>query len=189
MNTFIQTSNTQRENENKILSSEKQNKLDALAETLKLLTIKDAGYSESDSASANDATSNQASDPKIATHTSDEKKRKSIDTSNRYLQQKLLRNQTLPIITTMIDPRIDDRVAPCGASLDKLATPQTMEVIMDAACSSVQQRSAAQLLCTPRRISRTIRYSTTPGDCYIAVSSPWGNSPFLIGCICVARTR
>ena len=47
MDTFSQTPvtpNTQRENEKTILTSEKQNNLYALAETLKVLTINDSGY-------------------------------------------------------------------------------------------------------------------------------------------------
>ena len=58
-----------------------------------------------------------ASDPKIATHTSDRKKRKVVNTSNGDLQQKLLSSQTIPIITTAIDPQIGDIVATCGAYL------------------------------------------------------------------------
>ena len=41
---FIQTSNTQRENENTILRSEKLDKLDDLVETLNNLKINDAEY-------------------------------------------------------------------------------------------------------------------------------------------------
>ena len=88
--------------------SEVINNLDALAETLKGLTSNDAAYYNSDK---NDAEGDTASDPKVATHTSDVKKRKVTDTSNRNTQQKILINQTLPIITRSIDPRIDDRVA------------------------------------------------------------------------------
>ena len=40
-----------------------------------------------------------------------------------------------------IDPRIDNRVATSGASSHKFATPQTTEVITDAARSSGQQRA------------------------------------------------
>ena len=111
---FSQTSNTQRENSNAILTSEKLDKSDALAEMLKELTINDAGYYASDSANANDAICDPASDPKTVTHTSDGNKRKVTDTSNRDLQQKLLSNRTLPIVTTTMDPRIDNRIATCG---------------------------------------------------------------------------
>ena len=92
--TFSQKFNTQRENANAILKSEKLDKLDELAETLKELTINDTGYYLSDSANANDAKGYPASNQKIVNHTSDGKKRKFTDTSNRILEQKLLSNQT-----------------------------------------------------------------------------------------------
>ena len=47
-------------------------------------------YYESGLVNMNDAKGDPASDPKIATHTSDGKKRKIRDTSNRYLQQNVL---------------------------------------------------------------------------------------------------
>ena len=166
MDTFSQTSNTQRENKNTILTSEKRDKSDTLAETLKGLTINNAGYYESDSVNANGAKGDPASDPKISNHTSDVNKIKVTDTSNGDLQQKLLSNRTLPIITTTIDPWIDDRVETCAASPHRLATPQTTEVVTDAAGSSTR------VLQTPRRVSRTGREGTNPGDCDIAARSP-----------------
>ena len=111
----------------------------------------------------NNVKDNPASNPKVATHTSDSKKRKVMDTSNRYLQQKLLSNRTLSIIITMIDPRIDDRFATSGASTLKLATPQTTEVIME------KSRSNAQILRNPRHVSQTVRDGTTPGECNVSV--------------------
>ena len=71
VNTFYQTPikpNIQGETENAILTSERINNLDALAETLKGLTINNAENYESDK---NDAKGDPASDPKVATHTSD----------------------------------------------------------------------------------------------------------------------
>ena len=53
-----------------------------LSETLRGLTINDAGYYESKSANANDAKGDPASNPKVDTHTSDRKKIKIVDTSN-----------------------------------------------------------------------------------------------------------
>ena len=97
--------NTQRDNENTILTSKRLNNLDALAKTLKGLKTNDAGYYDSDE---NDAKINPESNPKVVTHTSDGNKRKLSDTSNRNLQQKLLINRTLLIITTPIDPQIDN---------------------------------------------------------------------------------
>ena len=108
-----------------ILESDKLDKSDALEATLKGLTINDDEYYESDSANANDAKGNPASDPKIATHISGRKKRKVIDTINRYLQQKLLSNRTLPIITTTMDPGMGDRAVTCRASPHNFVSPQT----------------------------------------------------------------
>ena len=75
MDNFYQspvTTNTQGENANAIFSSERQNNSDALAETLKGLTlhstINDAGYYNSD---RNDAEGDPKSGPLVATHTSD----------------------------------------------------------------------------------------------------------------------
>ena len=141
------TPNTQGDNENTILTCEKKNNSDALAETLKWLTINDAGYYESDLANKSDAKGDPASDPKVATNTSDRKKRKVTDTSNRYLQQKLLSNQTLLIITTRIHPRIDGRVATCGGTPHALTAPTAKGVITDTACRS------ARVLQNHRRIS------------------------------------
>ena len=56
--TFIQTPvtpNTQGENENAILTSEKLDKLDVLAETLNNLTINNAGYYKSGKSNVNGA--------------------------------------------------------------------------------------------------------------------------------------
>ena len=79
---FSMTPNTQRENENTIFTSENRYKSDALAETLKGLTINYAVYYESDSANTNDAKGDPASYMKVSTHTTDVKKRKVTDTSN-----------------------------------------------------------------------------------------------------------
>ena len=49
------TPNTQGDNENLILTSERLNNPDALAEALKGFTINDAGYYELDSVNQNDA--------------------------------------------------------------------------------------------------------------------------------------
>ena len=83
---------------------------------IKGMTINDTRYYDSESANANDSKVDPARNPKIATQTSDRKKGKVTDTRNGDLQQKLLSNQTLPIIATRIDPRIDNRVATSGAS-------------------------------------------------------------------------
>ena len=180
--TFSQTSNTQRDNENKILTSENLDKSDGLVENLKELTIIYAGYYESDSANANDAKGYPASDPKIYNHTSDRKKRRVTDTSNGYLQQKLLSYRTLPIITMTMDHRIENRVATYGASLHKLLTTETTEVITD------EVRSSARVIRTPRHVRQTDRDGTTTDNCRISISPPRDHSLILIGVIEVPPT-
>ena len=56
-----------------------------------------------------------------------------MDTSNGDPQHKLLSNRTLPIVTTNMDPRIDDMILTCEGNPHLLATPTTKEVITDAA--------------------------------------------------------
>ena len=84
MDTFCHspvTTNTQGENANTIFTSERRITLGIVAETLKVLTlhskIKDSAYYNSDK---DDAESDPKSDPLVATHTSDRKKRKVTDT-------------------------------------------------------------------------------------------------------------
>ena len=173
--TFCQapvTPNTQGENANEILTSERLNNLDALAETLKGLIINEAVYYNSEK---NDAEGDPTSNPKVANHTSDGKKIKVTDTINGNLQQKSLISRTLPIITTTIDPQIPDRVATCGGTPHARTEPTTKEVITDAACSS------ARILRNPGHVSKTVRDATTPRDGNVAVRFPQENGPVLIG--------
>ena len=138
VNNFCQmpvTPNTQGDNENTILTSERLNNSDALAETFKRLTINNAGYYYSDN---NDAKGNPTIDSKVATHTCDRKKRKVTDTSNGILQQKLLINRNFLIITTSIDPQIPDRVATCGGTTHAFTRTTTKGVIQI-------QRAAARM--------------------------------------------
>ena len=167
--TFSQTSNTQKDNANAILKNEKLlDKLDALAEASNFFTINDAGYYESDSENAKNSKGDPVSNLKTVINTSDGKKGKAMDTSNIYLQPKLLSNRTLPIITTTMNPQIDDWIATCSGTPHTTVTPLTKEVITDAACSS------ARVIRSPRHVIRTSRDGTTPGDTLHAVSPPPG---------------
>ena len=153
-----------------ILTSERLNNSDMLAETLKVLTINDAVYYNSEK---NDAEGDPRSNPKVATHTSDKKKRKVVNTTNGNLRQKVLSNRTLPIITTIIDHMITDRVDTCGGTTNAHTMPTTNPVITNAA------RSSARVLRNPRgHISRTEMDGTTPR--YGNVSET-GKGPVLIG--------
>ena len=85
--TFSHTSNTRKENGNVILASEKLDKLDELAETLKYLTINDAEYYVSNLANPNDEKCDPTSNLKTVIHTSDKKKIKVKDTGDRILKK------------------------------------------------------------------------------------------------------
>ena len=172
---FSHTSNTQRDNTNAILTSEKLDKSDDLAETLNYLTINDSEYYISDSVNANNEKGDPASNPKTVTHTSGGNKRKVENTSNETLQQKLLSNRTLPVVTTTMDPRIDNRIATCGGTSHALTTPVTKEVIAGATHGS------ARVNRTPRHVSWMCRDCSTPGDTCMSLRSTRANCTVLIG--------
>ena len=69
VDTFSHASNTQRDHSNAIFTSEKLEKSDELADTLKDLTIKNAKYYVSNSANASGAQGNLTRNPKTVTHT------------------------------------------------------------------------------------------------------------------------
>ena len=87
------TTNTQGNNENVILTIERPNISDALVEIIIGSTINNAEYNELYSAKKNDAKGHPEIDPKVATHTSNRKKREVREISNGYLQHKLLSNR------------------------------------------------------------------------------------------------
>ena len=106
-----------------------------LVETLKGLTINDAGYYKSNK---NGIKGDPAIDPKVAIHTSDGKKRNVTKTGNGNPQQTLLSNRTLLIVTTTIEPHIPERVMTCRGTPQELTTPTMKGVITDAARSSAR---------------------------------------------------
>ena len=116
---FSHASNTQIDNANPIFTSKKLDNLDDLADALKYLTINDAKYYESDKETAIDAQGDPTRDPKIVTHTSN-RNENFMDTSNGNFEQKLLSNQTIPVIILTINPRISQRIYPM------VLVPQTL---------------------------------------------------------------
>ena len=107
-----------------------------LAETLKGLTldstINDSAYYNSDK---DDAERDQKSDPLVATHTSDGKKRKVTDndTTNVNYPPKLLINRTLSIITPSINPRIADGITAGRGTTHVLQEIASKVIVTDAA--------------------------------------------------------
>ena len=83
---FSHTPNTQRENTKAIFTSKKLDKLDDLVDALKYLTINNAKYYASNSATASDTQGDFTRDPKTVTHTSNGKE-KVMDNSNGDFEQ------------------------------------------------------------------------------------------------------
>ena len=135
VDTFFQSHVTQEENVKMILTSERRIYSEIMAETIKGLTINKSGYYNSEK---NDAEGDPKIDPKVENHNSGRNKRKVTDITNRNPPQKLLRNRTLPIISTKIDPQIPYRVATCGGTPHVSVASTLKVVVTDAACSSAR---------------------------------------------------
>ena len=147
MDNFSHTSNTQRDNANAIFTSENLDKSDDLADTLNYLTINNTEYYASNSETVNDAKGDPAINLKVVAHTSDWKG-KVTDTGNRNLQQKLLSNQTLPVVLTM-NPRIDYNIAMIGGGSQTLSMPAMKEVVAGAVHGSDNPITGLQSLHHP----------------------------------------
>ena len=148
--------------------------MEDLEYTLKYLTINDAEYYISNSATENDEKDDPASDPKTVTHTSDGKG-KVMDTRNGKLQQKILSNRILPVVVPKMNPRIDNRIAPIVGASQTISKPATKEVVADAACGG------AWFNWTTGQVSRTGVNKITPGDTGMAVRSKLYPSSVMIG--------
>ena len=130
MDNFCQspvTTSTQGENAKVIFTSERQNILDVLTETLKVLTIDSTiNNSACYNSDEDDAESNPERDPLVANHASDRNKRKvtDTDTTNGNYPQKLLINGILLMIIPPIDPRISDGVSAGRETMYARQTPR-----------------------------------------------------------------
>ena len=125
---FSHASNTQRDNANTILTSEKLDKLYNLEETLKYLTINYDEYYISNSANINDANAILQAIPKqLLTLV---KNRERLQTPATELLKYLLRNRTFSVVLQTMNPRIDYRIVMIGGASHMISTPATEEVIM-----------------------------------------------------------
>ena len=93
-------SNAQRENSNAIFTSEKLDKSDELVDAVKILTINDTRYYESNTATVSDAQVNLTHNSETFTHT-----------CNRNFEQRLLIYQTIPVLTLPMNPGIYKGIA------------------------------------------------------------------------------
>ena len=146
--TFIQppvTTNTQREKTK--VANERRISLGSLTEMLKgfnRLTLQSTiNDSADDHSNKNVAKSDPKSDPLVATHTSDGKKRKvtDTDTTNRNSPHKLLINRLIPDIIPDAIPPVDQTVAEdatgSGETLHAHCMILSKEIVTDAAHSAV----------------------------------------------------
>ena len=152
--------------------------MDALAEALKGLTVdstlNDFAYYNSDK---NDTRGDPKSDPLIATHTSDRKKRNvtDADTTNGNSPQKLLINRSIPNIIPPIDPLFTNGVAADRGTMHAPHTPNSKLIVTYAA------HSGARISWTPGDVIRMSRDGTTTWDGNPSLRPPRLNYPVLIG--------
>ena len=96
----------------------------------------DAKYYESYKANASDTQGDPTSDLETVTHTGNGNE-KVTHASNRNFEQKLLSNQTIPVVIPRMNPRTDQRIAPIVVTPQTLLTTVTKEVVADALSGSV----------------------------------------------------
>ena len=86
-----------------IFTSEKIDKSDNLVDSVKNLTINDAKYYESNTATVSDAQGGLTCNPETVTHTRNGND-KVNHTSNRNFEHKLSSNQTIPVLPSTMNP-------------------------------------------------------------------------------------
>ena len=172
MDNFCQspvTTSTQGENAKVIFTSERQNILDVLTETLKVLTIDSTiNNSACYNSDEDDAESNPERDPLVANHASDRNKRKvtDTDTTNGNSKQKLLISRTLQMIIPPIGPWIADGVT---AVRENMHAHQTIasKVIVTAV-----PHSSARIFQNTADVSHTDTDRMIPQDGNTFINSP-----------------
>ena len=137
-------------------------------------TINDSAYHYSEE---DDTESDSNSDPKVATHTSDGKKRKVTDTetTNRNSPHKSLTDQLIPVVIPLIGQTNTDGVAASGNTLYVVRTIISKEIVTDAA------RSTAHVFRNPADVSWHDTDKTTPRDGNTFIRSTSLNYPVPIG--------
>ena len=134
--TFSHTSNTQRQNSNTIFTSEKLDKSDDLEDALQYLTINDAKYYESNTATAIDAQVDLTCNQETVTHTINGNETVT-HISNGYFERKLLSNRNIPVVVPTMNPRVDQSIMPILVAPQTLLTPAMKEVVTDLASGGV----------------------------------------------------
>ena len=95
------------------------------------MTIHNAEYYESNKATASNAHGDLIRNPEPVTHTSNGNET-FTHTRNRNFA-KILSNQTIPVVVSEMNPRIDQRIVPIVLAPHTLLVTETKEVVADAA--------------------------------------------------------
>ena len=136
------------------------------------MTINEAKYYESNTATASDAHGDLIRNPETVNCTINGNETVN-HTSNDNFEQKILSNRNIPVVIPMMNPRI----VPIVLAPQMILTPATKEVATDAAsCGAWVNR-------TPRQVSRTGVDGSTPGDICHDVRIVEPNSTLLIGIV------
>ena len=77
-------------------------------------------------------------------------------TSNGNFEQKLLSNRTIPVFPPVMNPGVDQGIAPVVLAPQMLLTPATNEVVADAVSGGAQKNMA------PQKVSKTSVAGSTP---------------------------
>ena len=99
------------------------------------MTINDAKYYESNTATESDAHGDLTRILETVTHTINGNKTVN-QTSNRNFEQQLLSNRTNHVVVLMMNPKIEQMIAPIVLAPQMLLAPKTKEVVVDAALGS-----------------------------------------------------
>ena len=103
-----------------------------LVDAVNNLIINDARYYESNTATASDSQDYLTRNPETVTHTRSGNETAN-HTSNTNSEQQSLSNRTISVVVLMMNPKIEQMIAPIVLELQTLPTPATKEVVMDTA--------------------------------------------------------
>ena len=144
-----------------------------MVDALNNFTINDAEYYESNTSTTSDAQGDFTRNTERVTHTSNGNETVN-QTGNGYFEQKLFSNRTIHVLSPAMKLVVDQVIAPIILAPQTLLAPATKEVVTDAASGGAWKNR------TPRRVSRTGVYGSTPGNIHYAVRAVEPPSPVLI---------
>ena len=133
-----------------------------MVDAVKNLTINDAKYYGSNTATASDSQGDLTLNPETVTHNINRNETVTHARKGNF-EQNLFSNRTIPLAVLLINPKIDQNISPA-----------TKEVVADTASGSACDNR------NPRQVSPTGVDRITPGNIFHAVSVYNASSPVLI---------